>query len=274
MLKKYIFINDNHKYNINYSERMTTSVPLHLHDFYELELVLSGSGITTINGHKYDISKGSVFLITPADVHSYQSTAGLKIVNLSFTPDAVEYSILLEMLYPMQYIIAKTNDDHLASLAFYCKQVYEITKDDKQFAAKYVSMLITCLLIELNNIDNLSVMKSDEKLSEIGCLPVQRALWFINSHFKEDITLDTLSDNIGIPASSLGKKFSRYYGINFKEYLINTRLQYARSLIINTNESLTEIAYYSGFNSLSYFHKTFINKYGYSPKSLRQQKSD
>lgn len=269
--KKYIFIDDNHSCNINYSERTTTDTPLHLHDFYELELVLDGSGSTTINGVDYAASKGVVFLITPSDVHCYKSSEGLKIANLSFTPDAIEYSILLEILYPMRYIVGKSNDEHLNSLTFYCKQASQISKSNSQFADKYVSLLLTCLLIELNNMENKSLEKYDDKMSQINCLPVQQALWFINSHFKEDITLEILSQHIGIPPSSLGKKFSRYYGINFKEYLINTRLQYAKSLIMNTNESLTEIAYYSGFNSLSYFHKTFINKFGYSPKSLRKR---
>ena len=46
-------------------------------------------------------------------------------------------------------------------------------------------------------------------------------------------------------------------------------LEYAKMLIINTSEPITDIASYSGFNSQTYFQQVFLKKYGTTPKNFR-----
>jgi AraC-like DNA-binding protein len=102
-------------------------------------------------------------------------------------------------------------------------------------------------------------------------LPVQKALYYIRAHFKEDITLKSVSEFAGIPTATLSKKFPEHLGFGFKEYLVDLRLDYAKMLITNTNEQITDIAFYSGFNSLSYFQRVFMEKYGITPKNYRRE---
>lgn len=270
MLEKYsVTHNDENNYNINFSKKRLTGIHMHIHDYYELELVLSGKGRTTINGNEFKAKKGSVFLLTPSDVHNYTADEELFIACLSFTPDLIEYSLFLEMLYPMKCVAGTVSNEKLETLVFYCEQLSRVTKSSVKFADKYISLLLTCVLIELDNIETENMINTE--MLPYSYSPVLKAIWYINSNFKKDITLDDVANYVGITSSSLGKKFTKYCNISYKEYLINIRLQYAKSLIIHTNETLTNIAYYSGFNSLSYFQKVFSNKYGISPNSIRKK---
>ncbi len=270
---KKIKFDESNEYNICYTKRKVEvtedewDVNCHLHEFYELEIFLSGSGKTVINQSEYEVRPGSVFLITPSDVHKYIIYEDAEIVNLTFTPAAVEYSLLIEKLYPMEHIAGELGGEELKRLLYYTEVIYGEATRKRPFNKKYISLCLSCILVELYR------TKSEPRLSVSDnhyYLPVQKALYYMRAHFKEDINLDTVAAFAGIPPTTLSKKFPKICGTGFKEYLVSLRLDYAEMLIKNTDEQITEIAYYSGFNSLSYFHRVFVGKFGKTPKQYRK----
>ena len=60
---------------------------LHYHDFYELEFVISGSAANVINGMRFELSRGMMFLIRPTDVHGYEIDPGeeISVCTVRFT---------------------------------------------------------------------------------------------------------------------------------------------------------------------------------------------
>ena len=60
---------------------------LHYHDFYELEFVISGSAANVINGMRFELSRGMMFLIRPTDVHRYEIEPGeeISVCTVRFT---------------------------------------------------------------------------------------------------------------------------------------------------------------------------------------------
>lgn len=270
MIHKFLFSDNNVPYyNVNCAPiRSITDSQMHIHDYYEIEIFLDGEGETVINQTKHSIQPGSVFLVTPADIHSYTFKDGAKVLSIAFTPDVLEYSPFLEILYPMQHISAFLNESSLKTLLNYVDRIKEECDEKKQFGKKYISMLLSCILIDLyrSNKNNSNIVEH----SIPYYIPVQKALYYIRSHFKEKITLKSVADYSNVSPSTLSKKFSEYVKIGFNDYLMDLRLEYAKMLIFNTSEQITDIAFYSGFNSLSYFQRAFIEKYGVTPKSLRK----
>lgn len=66
--------------------------------------------------------------------------------------------------------------------------------------------------------------------------------------------------------------FKKYTGVTMTEYLNEIRLNYALGMIQNTNKTVSAIAQYLGFSSISYFNVIFKQKYGITPKELRKSK--
>ena len=60
-------------------------------------------------------------------------------------------------------------------------------------------------------------------------------------------------------------------GCGFKNYLMELRLEYASSLLTNTQETISDISYFSGYNSVSYFSRGFKKKFGISPAEYRKR---
>jgi len=58
------------------------SYPQHWHNYFEIELVLSGSGVQTYNGKEYPIARGDVYLLTPVDFHGIEGD--VELLNISF----------------------------------------------------------------------------------------------------------------------------------------------------------------------------------------------
>jgi AraC-like DNA-binding protein len=66
------------------------------------------------------------------------------------------------------------------------------------------------------------------------------------------------------------KLFKKSTGLNFTEYVSRIRVEHARTLLINSNRRISEIAFEVGFQSLSTFNRVFKNVVGLSPTESRK----
>ena len=49
------------------------TIPVHLHDYYEIEIIVSGVGVSEFDGVSYNLCPGMAFFITPNDFHNFKS---------------------------------------------------------------------------------------------------------------------------------------------------------------------------------------------------------
>jgi AraC-like DNA-binding protein len=80
----------------------------------------------------------------------------------------------------------------------------------------------------------------------------------IQDHIDTSLTLKDLSKNIDIHPSYLSREFSKYFdNLSFGEYIRKLRIEKAIELLTNSEYSLTEIAYLTGFSDQSHFTRIF-----------------
>ena len=85
----------------------------------------------------------------------------------------------------------------------------------------------------------------------------------------EDLGLPAVARHCGVSEGHLSRLFHHATGLTFREYVTQVRAEHARALVLHTSRGITEIAYESGFQSLSQFHRVFRKAYGTSPGQLR-----
>jgi len=91
----------------------------------------------------------------------------------------------------------------------------------------------------------------------------------IDTQFSFD--LKKISGDLELNPSYLSREFSKYFeDINFGEYIRKKRIDKAIELIKNSNNSLTKIAYLTGFSDQSHFTRIFKQHTGKSPSSFRK----
>jgi YesN/AraC family two-component response regulator len=99
---------------------------------------------------------------------------------------------------------------------------------------------------------------------------MQEIATYIYNNFDKKITLDDIAVKFNISRSYLSKKFKQTTGFGFKEYLVDVRVKNACRLLLETNESITDIAFECGFNDSNYFGDAFRRIKGVSPNKYRK----
>lgn len=79
----------------------------------------------------------------------------------------------------------------------------------------------------------------------------------LDERYRESWTAVQLSRTAGLSPAYLARVFKRQFGITMQMYLINRRVDYARHLLLTTNDSTKSIAYASGFPNPQYFCRQF-----------------
>ncbi|RCX21613.1 two-component system response regulator YesN [Fontibacillus phaseoli] len=94
---------------------------------------------------------------------------------------------------------------------------------------------------------------------------------YINHHLSSDLSLTALGKATGFNPSYLSRMFKRDEGIGLHDYITDCRINLAKSLLMNTNMKIYEIAQKSGYDNSNYFIRTFKLLVGQTPQEYRNQ---
>ncbi len=83
-------------------------------------------------------------------------------------------------------------------------------------------------------------------------------------------TLFQIAKSVNLTHTRLNRGFRKLFGTTVFEYLRNYRLKKAKSLLLDTKMSITEIAHESGFSDSSHFSTQFFREFGIRPRQYRQ----
>src|SRR5262245_59901576 len=120
----------------------------------------------------------------------------------------------------------------------------------------------------------LSIPEFQSATSRHRAEPVQiwKARRFIEQHSTEELSLRKVAKMVGISANHLSEKFKQVTGVNFVEYVARTRFQEACRLLHEGDLRISDIAFATGFQSLSQFNRVFKRFSGKSPTQYRLKK--
>lgn len=99
---------------------------------------------------------------------------------------------------------------------------------------------------------------------------VQSVVYFINQNYTEDITINKISEEIGISESHMIAQFKKETDTTPAIYLRDTRLNAAEYLLISTEEEIQSISGRVGIPDANYFIKLFKERYGMTPRAYRK----
>lgn len=100
---------------------------------------------------------------------------------------------------------------------------------------------------------------------------MQQAKTYIDQHFSEDISLETLAAYLHLNPIYVSKLFKDKLNINYIDYLSEIRIKHAKKRLLEQETSTKEIAYDVGYRDLNYFSKVFKKYTGYSPTEYRKR---
>ncbi len=95
--------------------------------------------------------------------------------------------------------------------------------------------------------------------------------YLATAYKNEDLSLEVVATEVGIPPNYVSKILKEEYGLTFKQYLNHLRVANARKLLKETNLNISEIAYESGYGNVKHFNRIFKNSEGVSPGDYRKK---
>jgi AraC-like DNA-binding protein len=108
-------------------------------------------------------------------------------------------------------------------------------------------------------------------LDEFASERINRAYKFIFENFATPIRHEEIARGAGMSLSAFGHYFKRVTGRTLTDFINDVRVGHASRLLIETDQPVSEIAYESGFESLSNFNLRFRKLTGTSPKEYRRE---
>ncbi|MFD0693243.1 response regulator [Paenibacillus sp. GCM10027628] len=136
-------------------------------------------------------------------------------------------------------------------------------------AAETLEQLETILSRHLEDIGKGPAHKQPDK-GFSGQL-IAKALAYIDSHYTEDLTLQSTADAVHVSKSYFSLLFKKQTGQNFIDYLIDLRIREAKRLLIIKESRIYEVAEAAGFNDVKYFSKLFKKMTGFTPGEFREK---
>ncbi|MCQ6561348.1 AraC family transcriptional regulator [Paenibacillus mendelii] len=255
-----------------FKNQIRNIIDVHCHEFYELAFVTSGSGVQKINGVESPIVKGSIFLLTPADFHEIvpDKNAGIQLYNLIFTSEMLHQQ-LMELLFSVRHIYTHHfEDEEYERMLWEWERIWDEAQISRVGSQLIVRGAIERVLIDLFR--QCSILQSDfenRTARNTTDAIIRSSTIFIQHRFRESISLEQVAKHYNLSPNYFSGCFKQVLGVSFQTYVVNTRLEFAKSLIRVSNLSVTEVCLSSGFNTLAHFERMFKKKFGVTPKEYR-----
>ena len=239
---------------------------IHRHEFYEIDLFVSGTGIGTMENSTIDITMPTCLLNFPYTTHSFKTNGGyFGIYNIAFSERFVSKECM-NYIYRLE-----------ASPCIYlCREEAELLRQDAELlCSEYQSGNIPMKYerirtrLEAMLIFILSKSSFSEKRGDLS--PIREALSYISRNLDKKITAAELAELVHVSPSYFGTFFKNNYGKSHKAYITELRMKNAMSLLLSTDNSITAISEECGFVSVSNFVKAFKEYWGEHPLEYRKK---
>ncbi len=244
-----------------------SNYPIHRHDYFEIEWLIEGNIEHELNGEQSILSAGDIYGLSTVDLHKIDviETPTFRNISIDYknSPKAIQH-ILGKMNFPIK---GHLSEDELSEIHEYFFKLRELTlKNDSSFRS---DRIIAYTLLLLSKIFDCST--SLEPASENnGYHHIARAMEYISNHYSEPLSLGAVARGVSLSACHLSQLFTKISGSSFIEYLTEFRIQKAQNALLESDKSVSEIAFECGFGSFPSFSRAFKRICGCSPSEYRK----
>ncbi|MEN6385282.1 MAG: AraC family transcriptional regulator [Phycisphaerales bacterium] len=251
----------------------------HNHKEFELTAIFKGTGRRFIGSSVENYDENDLVLIGPNLPHTWQSqktssNIGNKACVIQFDKNFLGNTIWDN---PEFKAVKALLNKSAGGICFKGPKKNEIIAQmldmQKQNDFKKTLSLLDILdqLGGYKNIKVLSLKISEKNINSKQGGRIDKVLEYLSQNFSEQINLAEVADSIHMSISAFSRFFKRITGRNYVNYLNDLRINSACTYLIETDMSVLEICFKSGFQSLANFNRRFKQIKQMSPREFRNQ---
>jgi AraC-like DNA-binding protein len=247
----------------------------HYHPEYELTLILEGSGQRMVgDSHEY-FFPGDLVLLGPGLPHTWVSEMASAAVVIQFSESCIAPILQYSECDRIRELLARSSQ----GLSFPATGLGkgDLTASIMRLPAAKAAGRIIGLLDVLQMLAGSRVVA--RQLASPYFQPavgkktegrIGKVFQYVHRHSSETVSLADVAALINLSESAFCKFFKRTTGRTFSDYVSDIRIGQACRLLAESDDTISEIAYRSGFDSLTYFNRVFLRKKGVRPREFRK----
>lgn len=249
--------------------------PVHYHPEYELNLVLHSKGKRIIGDSIEAYGHPDLVLIGPNTPHAWTGKEpNVQVVTIQFLPDFLsEKAFSRKLTLPIKELLERSKMGVVFSNETTNKFIDRIMllTETRRFDS-----LLQFLSI-LNDLATSPGQRSLSSLSYVGQFDTSksRRIKIVNQYLYDNlinqIKINDVAALVNMTPSAFSHFFKKRTQRSFSDYLSDLRIGNAAKLLIESEKTISEICYESGFNNISNFNRAFKDKKGCTPTEFRSQ---
>lgn len=228
-------------------------------NFFTVEYVISGKGHICVDGKEYTAVGGDSYILPSNSSLHYYSDSKEPWEKIWFNAIG-DFSNKLTKMFGIDNKVVFAGVD----TSVYLKEILRLC-ENRELGAEELNRKCAGLCTELIMCIADSE-KKDNNLSEEAMLLKE----YIDLHIEDKVSIKKLASLVYRSESQTIRIFKKNFNKTPYDYILDEKIEKARSLIINTNLSIKEISYRMGFADEHYFSSIFKKKTGESPTSCRK----
>jgi AraC family L-rhamnose operon regulatory protein RhaS len=261
--------------------------PPHRHNYFELLYITDGTGVHTINDNHYPYRKGNLFLLTPEDIHSFQTNTDTQCCIIDFTKGLfskrhrreTDRAEITEFFVSMEYIfhhhqnlkghIAMNGAEALLADALLLQLVQE-----KEQSRIYSGIIIQNIVFLLLNI--IARQIQEDRAGELKQIGAKSMVHEITSYIQQNIyhkdllKIESLARQFHKTPDHLNRYFKRQTGLTLKTYINRYKLNLVETRLRYSDLTISEIADEMGYTDESHLNKAVKTAYGKTATAYRR----
>jgi AraC-like DNA-binding protein len=247
----------------------------HYHPEYELTYIVKGKGKRLVGDVYEKFQEGDLVLIPPMLPHTWVSEKKRKehcrAIVIQFAADFAAQLLQFPEMKCLEKLFA--NADRGLQLTIPKNQNILLLLQKIVGTNELESFTLLIQLLQQLTVKKaapiVSVhykpMKGNENQQRIN-----KVFQYVQKEFAEHISLKKAASLIHLSETAFCKFFKRASGKTFSDYTNEIRIAHACQLLIDTDTSIREIAFNSGFDSTTYFNRVFLRKKKLRPLEYRK----
>lgn len=253
--------------------------PWHYHPEYEIIFVEKSYGIRLMGNHIGNFSDGDLVFISPNLPHVWRNDKNfyggdtdlfVDVYVIHFREEALKDGffdlpelIEVKKLFSRgeQGVLIKSGKDHNKIASMVKKTVFS------SGFGRLIYFLETLYLIA--NTPNYDLLSSPGYTNSVNLADAERInkiMDFVIKNFSEEIKLEEMADLANLTKASFCRYFKSKTHKTFSQFLNEVRILNACKLLVNSNMTITEICYDTGYNNISHFNRQFKGITGYTAR--------
>ena len=247
---------------------------LHRHDFYVLVLFTNGTGLHKIDFDTFDITKGSLFLMQPGQIHLWELSSDIdgyivffskEIYNLHFREKKIEEYLFFQSSKNKPELVL--NIDEMKQIQPYFELMVNENQEDQLQKKDKMLNLLDCILIEILRIYNIEsnhlTSTYNHKLKEFEIL--------LEEYYKIEKSPSFYADKMSITLKHLNRISKNILNITITELITRRVILESKRIMVDKNKNIAQIADELGYSNYSYFSKLFKKNVGITPTEFVNQ---